>query len=96
MKSVPTTWEDIRFIEGYPGKYVILARKSAGKWYIVGVNAQEETVQTTIPLKGLIDEKTVRLYSDDTDLNGSVKEVRTGRKNEIEVKIPCNGGFLIE
>ena len=95
MKSVPTTWEDIRFIEGYPGKYVILARKSAGKWYIVGVNAQEETVKTTIPLKGLIDEKTVRLYSDDTDLNGSVKEVRVGRKNEIEVKIPCNGGFVV-
>ena len=60
------------------------------------MRAQDETVQTAIRLKGVRDKKAVRLYSDDTDLNGSVKEVRTGRKNQIEVKIPCNGGFVIE
>lgn len=25
MKEVPTTWDEVRFIDGYPGKYVILA-----------------------------------------------------------------------
>lgn len=27
MKEVPTTWDEVRFIDGYPGKYVILARR---------------------------------------------------------------------
>lgn len=55
MKSVPTTWEDIKFIEGYPGKYIILARKSGDKWYIAGINAGE-TINTSISLpEGMID-----------------------------------------
>jgi len=32
MKKVPSTWEDTKFIDGYPGKYVILARKNAKQW----------------------------------------------------------------
>ena len=27
MKDVPVTWDEVRFIDGYPGKYVILARR---------------------------------------------------------------------
>lgn len=27
MKQVPTTWDETRFIDGYPGKYVVLARR---------------------------------------------------------------------
>ncbi len=27
MKAVPTTWDETRFIDGYPGKYVVLARR---------------------------------------------------------------------
>ncbi len=49
MKNVPTTWEDVKFIDGYPGRFIILARKSAGKWYIAGVNAGA-TLTTEIEL----------------------------------------------
>lgn len=31
MKEVPTTWDEVRFIDGYPGKYVILARRHGDK-----------------------------------------------------------------
>ena len=27
MKQVPTTWDETRFIDGYPGRYVVLARQ---------------------------------------------------------------------
>ena len=30
MKTVPTTWDETRFIDGYPGKYVVLARRHGG------------------------------------------------------------------
>ena len=40
MKEVPTTWDEVRFIDGYPGKYVILARRHGDKWYIAGVNEE--------------------------------------------------------
>ena len=34
MKNVPTTWDDIKYIDGYPGKYVVIARRHGdnGMW----------------------------------------------------------------
>lgn len=42
MRQVPTTWNETRFIDGYPGKYVVIARRHNDKWYIVGINAQKK------------------------------------------------------
>ena len=39
MKDVPTLWDETKFIDGYPGKYVILARRSGDKWYVAGVTS---------------------------------------------------------
>ena len=39
MKQVPTTWDEVRLIDGYPGKYVIMARRSGAQWYVVGVTS---------------------------------------------------------
>ena len=39
MKDVPTLWDETCFIDGYPGKYVILARRSGNKWYVAGVTS---------------------------------------------------------
>ena len=41
MKEVPILWDEVRYIDGYPGKYIIMARRSCDKWYVVGVNAQK-------------------------------------------------------
>ena len=41
MKQVPTTWDETRFIDGYPGKYCVMARRSGTSWYIVGINADD-------------------------------------------------------
>ena len=52
MKQVPTTWDETRFIDGYPGKYVVLARRHADNWYIAALNAQQEPLNLTLNLNG--------------------------------------------
>lgn len=54
MKDVPTEWTDTRYIDGYPGKYVVLARQSAqGKWYVAVMNAEKSAKVLTLDLKSL-------------------------------------------
>ena len=77
MKQVPTTWDDVKFIDGYPGKYVILARRHADQWFVVGINAQKETLKLNLRLPMFEAGSKVRLYSDDTLLNGSLKELKS-------------------
>lgn len=95
MKEVPTTWDEVRFIDGYPGKYVILACRHGDKWYIAGVNAQKETLQLKVNLPMFSNGEKVRLFSDDKVLQGSVKQIGIGKKQELQLTIPCNGGVLI-
>lgn len=95
MKQVPTTWDEVRFIDGYPGKYVILARRHADKWYIAGVNAQQETLKLKVKLPMLNAGTEIQIYQDNASLQGSVKQSKLNKKQEAELSIPCNGGILL-
>jgi alpha-glucosidase len=49
LKIVPTTWDDIKFISGYPGDYVAMAKRSGDRWF-VGVmnNSIRKTVELNL------------------------------------------------
>lgn len=95
MKQVPTTWDEVRFIDGYPGRYVVLARRHGERWYIAGVNARQQTLKLKLPLTMLPAGCEVQLYCDNEQLQGKVSSVKLNRKQELSVSIPCNGGVLI-
>ena len=96
MKQVPTTWDDTCFIDGYPGKYVIMARRHGDKWYVVGINAEKQTLKKRITLDMLRAGSIVNVYSDAAKLVGSKKQVKLSKKQVLDVVIPCNGGVVIE
>ena len=95
MKEVPTTWDEVRFLEGYPGKYAVLARRKGTKWYMVGINAQKETLNIKLKLPMIVSGTALTCYFDDQMLNGKVKTIKLKNNQEIEVKIPCNGGVVV-
>lgn len=95
MKEVPSTWDEIRFIDGYPGKFVILARRNGAKWYIAAVNADKETLNVKVRLPMLSSGDQLRLYSDNVQLKGELSTVKLGKDQEIQLSVPCNGGALI-
>ena len=95
MKGVPTTWDETRFIDGYPGRYVIMARRSGNKWYVAGLNAQEQAVELTIQLPMFDAGSTLTVYGDDEKLEGSMTTTALGKKQQLSVTIPQNGGIVI-
>ena len=95
MKQVPTTWDEVKFIDGYPGKYVIIARRCGSKWYVAGINAEAQPLKKVITLPMFAKGQMVSLYSDDAQLNGSVKPVKIDKKQQFTVTIPQNGGVVI-
>lgn len=34
LQLVPTVWDDTRFIDGYPGEFIVMAKRSAANWFI--------------------------------------------------------------
>lgn len=95
MKDVPTTWDETVFIDGYPGKYCVLARRHQEQWYIVGINAQEEPLDLEVTLP-MCANKTVNIYSDDANLKSSIKIIRVKKNGELPLFIPHNGGVIVK
>jgi len=92
MKAVPTTWKDVKFIDGYPGKYVVVARQATdGKWYVAGVNATKEPLKLNISVPMLAAGSNAKLY-----LNNGVTDVKISKKQTVQVVIPSNGGVVIK
>ena len=94
MKNVPTTWDDVKFIDGYPGKYIVLARRCGDKWFIAGINAQKETMKLAVNLP-MLTEGTAVMYTDNEKLTGSVKTTKINKSKVVSLSIPCNGAVLI-
>ena len=74
---------------------MILARRSGSKWYVVGINAESEPVTKTISLPMIGVGESMQVYSDNAELQGSVKTVSQNKKQHLSVVIPQNGGVVI-
>ena len=101
MKQVPTLWDEVRFIDGYPGKYVIIARRAGDKWYVAGINAEKQPLKKTITLPMFAKDTQLTVYADDPKytndptLAGNVRQVKQNKKQQIAITIPENGGIVI-
>lgn len=100
LKQLPTTWDETRFIDGYPGKYAVLARRSGDKWYIVGLNALKEPLKLSLDLP-MFEGKEFTVYSDKPlkkDQKFAEAEMKPGKlnkKGQVKVTIQPNGGLII-
>ena len=97
LRSLPTTWEETRFIDGYPGRYVVLARKATdGQWYIAGLNALKEPLTLTLDLPMFAPGKTLRYYVDKPSGEPTVIPLKIDKKGRAKVTIQPNGGIIIQ
>jgi hypothetical protein len=89
MKQVPTTWDEVRFLSGYPGRYVIMARRSGDKWYVAGVNATQAPLKVELKMP-MLSAGEAQLY-----LNSQLSTVKLSKKATLDVEIPVNGGIVV-
>ncbi len=94
MKEVPTVWDETIFIDGYPGKYVILARRHGDQWYVAGINAEKDTKELSVKLPMLAGKK-VRYYSDKTDRSPQMSTVRINQSGEVNLTIRPDGAIIL-
>ena len=101
MKQVPTNWDEVRFIDGYPGKYAIIARRAGDTWYIAGINAEKQPLKKVLSLPIFVKDTQLTVYADDAkytndpNVVGSVKTVKQNKKQQMNIVIPENGGIVI-
>ena len=97
--SVPTVWDETRFLEGEMGRYAVVARRSSSDWYISILNAGGKR-KVTLPLtilnkKG---EYEATLYSqrqgkkkDEVD----IKKLNLPKQDALTIEVTANSGCVL-
>ena len=96
MKEVPTTWDETRFIDGYPGRYCVLARRHGDRWNIAGVNAGKEPLELKLRLPMFDKGTNLHCYTDNWK-SLALEEGQLTVKNPeaVRVTLQPNGGMVL-
>jgi alpha-glucosidase len=93
LRNLPDQWEDSRFISGYPGKDVVIARKGKDKWYVAGINGENAAKNIQLDLTSFSG-KIILKIADGKEQNSFLIEDNLSNK-KITIPLQPNGGFVL-
>jgi alpha-glucosidase len=93
LRHLPVVWEDVRFIDGYPGKSVVLARRSGNTWVVAGLNGEDKLKDFTLDLSFISGVKGNIITDGNENLSFVQNNIQAGKENKVGVK--PNGGFVM-
>ncbi|MGA7162075.1 MAG: glycoside hydrolase family 97 catalytic domain-containing protein [Bacteroidota bacterium] len=94
MSTLPDRWDDVKFIDGYPGKYVVLARKNGDVWYIAGINGENSPRPITLNVPFISTASKGELIGD-SDTEKDFVERKINFSKPIQLTLQPYGGFVI-
>jgi len=94
MRNIPTLWDETLFIDGYPGRYVVLARRHADQWYVAAINAEKERreIEVTLPM---LAGKNILQYSDKKERSPQLNRLAMRKDGTITLTIEPDGGVIM-
>lgn len=96
MKEVPTTWDDVKYIDGYPGRYAVIARRHGETWYVACINAEKEPIKLTLDLTPLgLKGDTMNEWADRKGKELKAREVKVKNAAAVKVTIEPDGGVIL-
>ena len=92
LKDIPTNWDDSKFIGGYPGKFIVMARKKDNVWHIVGVNGENTPKEITIDLSFATNNSGILI----TDAEKGFRTETVNKSTAFKIVMKPNGGFVLK
>lgn len=96
LKKVPASWEKSLLLDGYPGKYCVVARKSGNNWYIAGINGTPDKKVYELDLSRLdFPASKVSIITDgNTPKEFGNREINLKPGEKLTVEVLPFGGFV--
>ena len=96
LRAVPDAWDEVRFLDGFPGRYVVLARQGGGTWYVAGINADSAERRITLDLSRVPGTGGV-IITDGGGANLSFRQdtVAFSSRRTLDLAIAPRGGFVL-
>lgn len=96
MKAVPTTWDDTKYIAGYPGRYVVIARRHGDRWYVAGVSNEEKPLKLELNLPMFAKGDIIEMINDDKKGDPVKTEIKIKNPDKVVVTLNPSSGFVLQ
>lgn len=95
LRKLPGNWDDVKFLEGYPGKYAVIARRSGNRWYIAGINGDKNEKKLNLDLTSF-KKNNVTLFTDGTGSELFSKAIlNAAKQKKCDLTLNANSGFVM-
>lgn len=95
LRKLPDNWDDVKFLEGYPGKYAVIARRSGNRWYVAGINGDKDEKKINLDIASFKKNKAT-LFTDGTGNELFSKAILNGAKQKkCDITLNANSGFVM-
>jgi hypothetical protein len=95
LRTLPDYWDDVKFLDGYPGKYVVIARRSGNRWYIAGINGEKDEKKISIDLTSFKKSKATVFIDGENGELFSRAAINTATQKKTDILLNGNGGFVM-
>jgi hypothetical protein len=95
MSTLPESWDDVKFIDGFPGTYAVLARKKGDRWYIAGINGENTRRTITLNVPFLSGTNEGIIITDSVSTKHFIKR-GINFSSPVNVTMYPYGGFVIK
>jgi alpha-glucosidase len=93
LRQLPTHWDEVKFLDGYPGKLVVMARRAGDRWYIAGINGENQAKTIQLKLDDFKQKKATLVTDGDEPLTFATQSIALTAGTQINIQ--PNGGFII-
>lgn len=94
LKTVPVVWDETRYVAGYPGRDVALARRSGERWYLAATNGEKQPKELALSVPFLAG-RTLTLIHDGDDLAAATRPVAIGPDGKLTLSLKPGGGAVL-
>lgn len=94
LKQVPTVWNETRYLAGYPGRDVALARRHGERWHVVATNGENTAKELALAVPFLAGRK-LTLIHDGPERGAATREVIIGGDGKIMLTLAPGGGAVL-
>lgn len=95
MKDIPVTWDETKFIDGYPGKHVVIARRKENVWYIAGINGELQEKILVLNLDFIKQSKSSSLFAcGPNNRSFAIQKESVDWTKPFKIALKANDGFL--
>lgn len=97
LRKVPGNWDDVKFIDGYPGKLYVVARKTGNKWFVAGINGENSEKNLSLDLSFLKNKKATLIASGSQsgdEPSFEQKNIVVPASGKMDITLKGNDGFV--